>query len=113
MLNINVGTEVTDFRVGQLVDDEGFFLDPYDWRRSFSIAMAAERNIVLTDKHWALIELIRSKYLILGAIPPMRSVCRAIGFEKHELKEQFGSCLFVWKLAGLPNPGEEAISYMG
>ncbi len=60
-----------------------------------------------------MIEIIRYKNLEIGALPSMRSVCRKVGFEKRELKEQFGSCLIIWKLAGLPDPGEEVKTYMG
>ena len=97
----------------QQLDEEGFLIDPHDWEPSFSEARAAEMKIVLTKTHWDLIDLIRYKYLALGALPSMRSVCKKIGFEKHELKNQFGSCLLLWKLAGLPDPGEEAKTYMG
>jgi len=95
-----------------ILDNEGYLIDPSDWSRSFSERRASEASIELNHKHWQLIEIIRDKYLRLGALPPMRSVCKAAGFDKHELKQQFGSCLNLWKIAGLPNPGEEAIAYM-
>ncbi len=95
-----------------LIDKEGYLLDPLDWTRAFTEGRAREADIELTDKHWHLIEIIRDKYLRLGALPPIRSVCKAVGFEKHELKRQFGSCLNLWRIAGLPNPGEEAVAYM-
>ena len=95
-----------------LIDEEGYLIDPLDWTRALTEGRAREAAIELTDKHWQLIELIRDKYLRLGALPPMRSVCKAVGFEKHELKRQFGSCLNLWRIAGLPDPGEEARAYM-
>lgn len=94
------------------LDVEGYLLDPLDWDRGFTERRAREAGIELNDKHWHLIEHIRDKYLRLGALPPMRTVCKAVGFDKHELKQQFGSCLKLWKMAGLPNPGEEARAYM-
>jgi len=112
MLNKFVTTTTTSHRCYQLLDEEGFLIDPYKWSAAFTEARAVERGLILTEKHWQLIELIRYKYLTLGAVPPMRSVCRAIGFKKYELIKQFGSCLDLWKLAGLPNPGEEAKTYM-
>jgi len=93
-------------------DEEGYLIDPSDWNRSFTERRAREASIELTRKHWHLIEIIRDKYLRLGALPPMRSICKAVGFDKQELKQQFGSCLNLWKIAGLPNPGEEARAYM-
>ncbi len=95
-----------------LLDDEGFLLDADQWTAAFSELRAAEINVELDHRHWALIKLIRDKYLRLGALPLMRNVCKAAGFEKSELKHQFGSCLTLWKIAGLPNPGEEAKTYM-
>ena len=96
----------------EIQDEEGFLIDPADWSHSFTERSAREKNITLNKKHWHLIKIIRDKYLRLGALPPMRSVCKAAGFEKHELKQTFGSCLNLWKIAGLPNPGEEARAYM-
>lgn len=95
-----------------ILDEEGFLIDPSDWTRAFTEQKAREANIQLNSKHWHLIEIIRDKYLRLGALPPMRTVCKAAGFGKHELKQHFGSCIKLWKIAGLPNPGEEAIAYM-
>jgi len=95
-----------------LTDENGYLLDPSQWSPAFSEQRARNIGIELSRKHWQLINLIRSKYLRLGALPPMRSICKAVGFEKHALKQQFGSCLMLWKIAGLPDPGEEARAYM-
>jgi len=95
-----------------ITDENGFLRNPSDWSREFTLTKAREIDIMLTDRHWQLIDLIRDKYMRLGALPPMRSVCKAVGFEKHELKTQIGSCLVLWKIAGLPDPGEEARAYM-
>ena len=97
---------------GPLLDEEGFLVNADEWTRTFTESRAAQANINLSDQHWVLIELIRDKYLRLGSLPLMRSVCKAVGFEKSALKQEFGSCLALWKMAGLPNPGEEAKAYM-
>ena len=95
-----------------VLDEEGFLLDADDWTRTFSKQQALQIGVRLDDRHWALIELIRDKYLRLGSLPLMRTVCKTAGFDKSELKQQFGSCLTLWRIAGLPNPGEEAKTYM-
>ena len=95
-----------------ILDEEGYLLDPSDWSPSFTEGRARAAAIELNNKHWHLIEIIRDKYLRLGALPPMRIVCKAAGFDKQELMQQFGNCLTLWKIAGLPNPGEEAKAYM-
>ena len=113
MLNVEQGggsrTRNTEV---QMLDDEGYLVDPLTWDRSFTERHAEQANLFLTAQHWQLIELIRDKYLRLGALPPIRTVCKAVGIDKHVLKTQFGSCLALWKMAGLPNPGEEARAYM-
>ena len=100
------------FDYSAITDKQGYLLDPLDWSPSFTQQRAREAGIELKDGHWQLVELIREKYLNLGALPPLRSICKAVGFDKHELKQQFGSCLNLWKIAGLPDPGEEARAYM-
>ena len=112
MLHFTHGNTAIDTGSVQILDEEGYLIDPSDWDRSFTVQRAEEADIELTEQHWQLIELIRDKYLRLGALPPMRTVCKAVGIDKQLLKQQFGSCLALWKIAGLPNPGEEAKAYM-
>ena len=100
------------FQAYEILDEEGFLIDPSDWDRSFTERRADEQGVFLTDQHWKLIDLIRDKYLRFGSLPPMRTVCKSVGLNKYSLKRQFGSCLNLWKMAGLPNPGEEAKAYM-
>ncbi|MFT5502906.1 MAG: TusE/DsrC/DsvC family sulfur relay protein [Gammaproteobacteria bacterium] len=94
------------------LDEDGFLVDWRNWDKDFSQRRADLMQINLDDRHWKLINFIRDRFTRLGAIPPMRRVCRSSEINRQELKQQFGSCLNVWKLAGLPNPGEEAKTYM-
>ena len=112
MLNLEQGNTALDQKKHEILDEEGYLIDAYSWDRSFTVRRAEEAGLTLTAQHWQLIELIRDKYLRLGALPPMRTVCKAVGIDKQTLKQQFGSCLALWKMAGLPNPGEEAKAYM-
>jgi tRNA 2-thiouridine synthesizing protein E len=32
--------------------------------------------------------------------------------DKHAVQRLFGGCRAAWRIAGLPNPGDEALSYM-
>jgi len=112
MLNLEQVIKTLDQNKTEALDEEGYLIDAYSWDRSFTERRAKEANLTLTAQHWQLIELIRDKYLRLGALPPMRTLCKAVGIDKQVLKQQFGSCLALWKMAGLPNPGEEAKAYM-
>lgn len=112
MLNAELGNTALAQKYHQTLDEEGYLIDAYTWNRSFTVRRANDVNLTLTAQHWQLIELIRDKYLRLGALPPIRTLCKAVGIDKQILKQQFGSCLALWKMAGLPNPGEEAKAYM-
>lgn len=112
MLNLEQAISALDQNERQVLDEEGYLIDPFSWDRTFTFRRAREANLTLTAQHWELIELIRDKYLRLGALPPIRTLCKSVGIDKRLLKQQFGSCLALWKMAGLPNPGEEAIAYM-
>ena len=112
MLNATSGNNAIDYRVYETVDEEGYLIDASEWTREYTQLRAQEKGIDLTEEHWLLIDIIRDKYLRLGSLPPMRSVCKAVGIQKLEIINQFGSCIALWKMAGLPNPGEEAKAYM-
>ena len=112
MLQVQFSSSQAEPAVDWLLDSDGFLLDPNDWMPEFTEQHAAREGIELTQNHWQLIEIIRDKYLRLGALPPIRSVCKSSGLDRYQLKSQFGSCLNLWKMAGLPYPGDEAIAYM-
>lgn len=112
MLTTESSNSRSDHQYFGILDEEGYLIDATDWSPGFTERRAEEASVNLNEKHWLLIELLRDKYLRLGALPPMRTVCKTVGIDKIEIKKQFGSCLNFWKMAGLPNPGEEAKSYM-
>jgi tRNA 2-thiouridine synthesizing protein E len=99
--------------LGPAFDEDGFLLDAAQWTETLAeqLAEAAEVH-PLTAGHWQTIRYVRDKYLRLGAMPPMRQVCRQIGVNRDEIKHRFGGCRQLWQIAGLPNPGEEAKAYM-
>ncbi len=43
------------------VNEEGYFNDPAQWTKEIGAEMAKEEGIELTDKHYAIIEFIRTK----------------------------------------------------
>jgi TusE/DsrC/DsvC family sulfur relay protein len=96
------------------LDEEGFLRDPADWNEEVARQMAAAHGLTtLTPAHWDIIRYIRDHYLRFGSLPVMSHVCRVNHLDKlawldlfeHGPKE-------AWKIAGLPDPGEEAKTYM-
>ena len=91
----------------QLFDEVGFLIGPSLW------SQAEEEGLEqLTAEHWRVIGFIRDKFLRLGAPSNLRQVCRGTELSRSQIKSLFGGCLVIWRIAGLPNPGEEAKSYL-
>jgi len=103
----------TPERHALVFDEDGFLVDPLLWSEQMGRAIAEIRGIgPLQTGHWAVLYFVRDRYLRLGAIPPMRRICRSSALSRKDMKALFGGCLEVWRIAGLPNPGEEAKAYM-
>lgn len=106
-------TRHTEGLVGLAVDEDGFLLHAEAWNRAVAQQFADEVGIgSLGDTHWLIIDFMRDRYLVLGALPPMRNLCRKVGVDRNAVKCAFGSCREAWRIAGLPNPGPEAMAYM-
>lgn len=94
-------------------DDEGFIINEYLWTHELAQQIASREGLgELNEKHWRVLDALRSKYQQLGGMPSMRSVCKSAGVVKYEVYSLFGNCLTVWKVAGLPDPGDEVKNYM-
>ena len=94
-------------------DADGFLAQPSQWNAQVAGRIAEVDGIgPLTPEHWAIIHYLREHHFTYGALPPMTQACRSHGMDKHAVQRLFGGCRAAWRIAGLPNPGEEALSYM-
>lgn len=94
-------------------DEDGFLAESGNWTPSLAEDLARQDGIGnLSAKHWEVIRIVRDRYFSIGALPVMRLICRAAGLDPNRAHELFSSCRSLWRIAGLPNPGEEAKSYM-
>lgn len=97
-----------------LLDEDGLVRDFSLWSEDLACALAHEEGLgELGDRHWHLIRAMRAEYERLCGHPTMRDVCHQAGIDRSEVNTLFGYCLVAWRVAGLPNPGEEAKSYLG
>lgn len=95
------------------IDEDGFLLDPEAWNREVAASMAAHDGLVLNESHWDLIQSLRDFYFTHGYAPQERHVCHLNQRDKFCLDKMFhDQYREAWRLAGLPNPGEEYKSYM-
>ena len=94
------------------IDEHGFLINADDWTVAFAEFTLGLESGELSILQLSVIHFIRQKYLRIGALPPVRHVCRATGIEKPELKMMFGSCVQLWCAAGLPLPNDEIKAHM-
>lgn len=98
---------------GLQFDEDGSLLDPLSWTLELAIEIAdADGLLSLTSAHWKSIDYLREHYLTTGMLPAMNHVCPVNHLERHCVRELFHNPREAWRVAGLPNPGEEARARM-
>jgi tRNA 2-thiouridine synthesizing protein E len=88
-------------------DAEGFFIHPEQWTPAMADAIALENGIdELTDRHWQVINFMRTAYMETGAAPSIRTLGKASGVPIKELYHLFpkGPAKLAAKIAGIPKP---------
>lgn len=95
------------------LDENGLLVNPDDWNENLALIMAREIGIdQLTADHWKVIHALRKHYDKFGVAPAMHNICRSNGQKSDWVHNLFKTCLDAWRVAGLPDPGEEAKSYL-
>jgi sulfur relay (sulfurtransferase) DsrC/TusE family protein len=107
------GDLVAEIRDTGLTGPNGFFTDPQRWEPDHARKIAAEPGIgEMGSAHWRVIEHLRAHFLAHGTLPWDSHVCRHLGLDERCIHRLFGGPIEAWKVAGLPDPGEEARTYM-
>lgn len=96
-----------------LFDEDGLLTNPETWTEALAREIAQRYELgELTAEHWEVIHTLRKHYTRHGVAPAMSQVCRTLHRGRHWVHDLFQTCLNAWRVAGLPNPGEEAKSYL-
>ncbi len=96
-----------------VLDDEGYLEDTESWNDDIARALAENEGIgELTGEMMDVIRFMRSYYRSYNSFPILSSVCKNVHQPKECVNEEFIDPLKAWKIAGLPNPGEEVIAYL-
>ncbi|MBI3571225.1 MAG: TusE/DsrC/DsvC family sulfur relay protein [Gammaproteobacteria bacterium] len=94
-------------------DEDGLLRDPAQWNEAVAAEIARRDGIGrLTEEHWEIIRSLREHYAKFGVAPAMSHICRRHGKGRYWIHDLFHTCLGAWRVAGLPNPGEEAKTYL-
>lgn len=89
------------------VDGDGFLVDPDLWNDEVAELFAKSDGIEeTTDKHWAVVRVIRKHFEENGNAPMVRVLCRDSGVRLKEVYELFplGPARGACRIAGLPKP---------
>lgn len=103
----------TNTLISPTFDADGFMPDLDKWSTEVARVIADLDGLGQLDEHQiTLLQHLRDSYCRLGALPALPHVCHLGGFEPDCMTRLFPSAREVWRLAGLPNPGEEAKAYL-
>ena len=89
------------------VDGDGFLVNPEIWNEDVAKLFAeADGTGELTEKHWAVVKLIREHWEETDMAPMVRKICKTTGIRLKEIYELFpmGPAKGACKIAGLPKP---------
>lgn len=94
-------------------DEDGFIKQPQIWNEQIARLLAKMDGLnELTDQHWIVIHTLRKHFNHFGTPPMFHHVGIVNHMDKHCVEQLFNSQRKAWRVAGLPNPGEEAKTYM-
>jgi len=89
------------------VDEDGNLTHLADWDKEIAMELAKQEGIEeLTDRHWIVIDFMRSVYEEKGDAPSIRKLTKESGVDTKELYKLFpkGPAKKSAKIAGLPKP---------
>jgi tRNA 2-thiouridine synthesizing protein E len=107
------GAAMMEMLLDTEIDEYGLLRNPADWSPELAQELARRAGLgPLTESHWAFLMSLRDYYQKFHAPPPPHKVCHDLHMSHSCSHELFGHCLSAWRIAGLPDPGEEAKSYL-
>lgn len=87
-------------------DKDGFMTDAHAWTPEIAQSLAAREGIILTPRHWAVINFVRNQFDATGESPTLRKITKTSGVDTKEIYQLFpgGPAKLAAKVAGLKKP---------
>jgi tRNA 2-thiouridine synthesizing protein E len=96
-----------------IFDPDGFLLDPGMWSESLADRIARNDGLgELNELQLGLLHALRREFSRHGTVTALSHVCHLTGQSADCMHHLFPSPREAWRVAGLPNPGEEAKTYL-
>ena len=94
-------------------DADGFLIDPTLWSESLADRIAQVDGLGgLSELQLGLLQALRREFSKHGTVTALSHVCHLTGQSADCMQHLFPNPREAWRLAGLPNPGEEAKAYL-
>ena len=94
-------------------DLDGFLVDPAMWSESLADRIAQTDGLgPLNEAQLGLLHTLRGEFSRHNSVTALSHVCHLIGQSPDCMQHLFPNPREAWRLAGLPNPGEEAKAYL-
>jgi tRNA 2-thiouridine synthesizing protein E len=96
-----------------LFDSSGFLIDPNVWSITLADRIAQADGLgELNDLQIGLLHALRNEYAKHGCVTALSHVCHLTGQSSDCMQHLFPNPRIAWRVAGLPDPGEEARTYL-
>ena len=96
-----------------LFDSSGFLIDPNVWSITLADRIAQADGLgKLNDLQIGLLHALRHEYAKHGCVTALSHVCHLAGQSADCMQHLFPNPRIAWRVAGLPDPGEEARAYL-
>jgi TusE/DsrC/DsvC family sulfur relay protein len=90
------------------LDDDGYLLYYEDWNETIAGALAEREGVgELTKDKMDILIFMRQYFKEHKFFPIVRYVCKNVGQPRECVTDKFIEPVIAWKIAGLPNPGDE------
>jgi len=94
-------------------DSDGFLMDPSTWSEALADRIATADGLGhLNDLQIGLLHALRREFSKHGTVTALSHVCHLTGQSADCMQHLFPNPRAAWRVAGLPNPGEEAKTYL-
>ncbi len=95
------------------LDDDGYLTKFDDWNEKMACGLAEHEGVEeLSKERLEVIKFMRDYYKQFHAFPVLNSVCKNVHQSHSCVNEDFVDPIKAWKIAGLPKPSEEVITYL-
>ena len=99
--------------LGIELDEYGFMVDPERWDEEVAQAISDHVGVgKLTEDHWSVLRYAREHCLKHHTPIWMEHLCRTLELGGECIHRLFRGPIEVCKIAGMPDPGIEARTYM-